>query len=59
MLNRNEKGSLVFRQLDFSVFIGEMFDKCKTEKEVNWLQEQLSETIECSAEERLDEIDEE
>lgn len=57
MLNRNEKGKLAFKSLDFEIFIGDMFAKCKTEREIEWLEEQLNGTVECSSQERRDEIE--
>lgn len=56
MLARNEKGRLVFNRLDFEILIGELYSKCETEDEVEWLEEQLQSIIECSAEERIDEL---
>ena len=57
MLNRNKKGKLVLKSLDLEIFIGELYEKCKTEKEVNWLEEQLQPMIKCLAEERINELD--
>lgn len=57
MVVRNDKGKLSFKSLDFEIVIGDMFEICKTEKEVLWVTEQLSSIIECSSDERLDEIE--
>ncbi|MBS5822422.1 MAG: hypothetical protein KID00_00945 [Clostridium argentinense] len=57
MLNRNEKGKLEFKSLDMQIFISDLFAECKTEKEINWVEEQLQAIVECSAEERLEELE--
>ena len=57
MLERNEKGKLVFKSLDMEIFIGDLFEQCKTEHEVQWLQEQLQGIIECCADEQLEDIE--
>jgi hypothetical protein len=56
MLSRNENGKLKFKSLDFEIFIGDLYAECNTEKEIEWLQEQLQPIIEGLAEERLEEI---
>ncbi|KZL94337.1 hypothetical protein [Clostridium magnum] len=56
MLERNEKGKLSLKSLDLEIFIGDLFAKCSTEEEIDWLQEQLQSCVECSAEERLEEL---
>ncbi|MPM84216.1 hypothetical protein SDC9_131287 [bioreactor metagenome] len=58
MLDRNENGKLRFKSLDMQILIGDLFAECKTEKEVNWLEEQLQPIVECSAEERRNELEE-
>jgi len=55
MLSR-ENGKLKLNSLDLEIFIGDLFAKCNTEKEINWLEEQLQLMIECLAEERINEI---
>lgn len=57
MLNRNAKGKLEFKSLDMQIFIGDLYAECKTEKEINWVEEQLQAIVECSAEERLEELE--
>jgi len=56
MLERNEEGRLKFDSLGMEIFIGGLFQKCNTEHEVNWLEEQLQDIVEMSAEEKLDEL---
>jgi hypothetical protein len=57
MLKRNEKGKLLLKSLDLDIFIGDLFAKCDTEKEIEWLQEQLQSCTECRAEERIEELE--
>jgi hypothetical protein len=57
MLSRNKDGKLVLKSLDLEIFIGDMFGKCKNQHEIDWLQEQLSSCVECSADERTNEIE--
>lgn len=57
MLDRREDGKLVFRELDFKILAGDMFEKCKTMREKEWLEEQLTGCIEVCAEEREDELE--
>lgn len=57
MLSRNEKGKLALKSLDFQILISDMFTECKDQREIEWLGEALSGIVECSAEERLDEIE--
>lgn len=59
MINRDYKGRMVFQSLDFRILIGDLFEKCKTVNEVEWLTEQLTSAIECASEERTEEIEEE
>lgn len=41
MVRRKENGKLALRSLDLEIFLGEMFLKCKTDEEIEWLQEQI------------------
>ena len=56
MLSRNEKGNLKLKSLDLEIFFGELYEKCNSESEIDWLQEQLISMIECAAEERKEEL---
>ena len=46
-----------FEYLNWQIRIGEEFQKCKTEKEVIWIQEQFTEMVDCLQEERLEELE--
>ena len=41
MVERNVNGKLVLKSLDLEIFLGEMFLKCNTDEEIEWLQEQI------------------
>lgn len=56
MLKRSEREKLVFKSLHTNIFIGGLFEQCKTEQEIQWLQEQLQGIIECCANEQLENI---
>jgi len=58
MISRNEKGKLVIQSLDMEIFIGELFEKCQTEHEVEWVQNEITGIIDLIADERLNEIEE-
>lgn len=45
MLNRNRNGTLSLKHLDLEIFLGELFLKCKSEEEIDWLKEEISETV--------------
>jgi hypothetical protein len=55
VLERVDK-KLIFSSLDFEILIGDLYEKCESEQEIEWLQDQLSSIVECLAEERMDEI---
>lgn len=56
MLSRNENGKLVLKSLDLQIFLGDLFEKCENEHEIEWLQNQITECTECIAEERKEEL---
>ncbi|EDS78067.1 hypothetical protein CBC_0711 [Clostridium botulinum C str. Eklund] len=56
MLERNEKGKLFLRSLDLQIFLGNLYAECRNQHEVEWVQEQLSDAVECLAEERIEEL---
>lgn len=56
MLKRKENGKLVLSSLDLQIFLGDLFEECENEKEVEWLTEQICEAAECVGEERLEEM---
>jgi hypothetical protein len=51
-----ENGKLLLSSLDFEILIGDLYEKCESEQEIEWLQDQLASIVECLAEERMDEI---
>jgi hypothetical protein len=51
-----ENGKLKFSSLDFEILIGDMYSECETEKEIEWLKEQLQPIIEGLADERIEEL---
>lgn len=54
-----KNGQLCMQSLDVQIMIGDMFEACKNEHEVEWLQEQLLSIVECIGEERLEELERE
>ena len=57
MLSRKENGKLSLSSLDLQILFGDLYEKCKTTHEVDWLSEQLVGYAESMQEERNDEID--
>ncbi|WP_195540477.1 hypothetical protein [Eubacterium maltosivorans] len=51
ILSRNEKEKLYLDQLGLEILIGGLFDKCKNLDELEWVEEQLTDTIELISEE--------
>ena len=54
MVERNVNGKLVLKFLDLEIFLGEMFLKCNTDEEIEWLQEQISEALDVIVDEAKD-----
>ena len=54
MVERNVNGKLVLKSLDLEIFLGEMFIECNTDKEVEWLQEQILEALDVIVDEAKD-----
>lgn len=52
MINRKENGKLEIQSMALELCIGDMFEKCKSKREVEWLRENLVSIVECTAEER-------
>ncbi len=44
--------------LNWQIIIGNEYQKCLDEKEVEWLREQLVDMVECLADERIEELEE-
>lgn len=57
ILSRNEKGDLELNSLDLEIFLGELFMECNTQKEIDWLSEQLQDFIVCISEDREEELE--
>lgn len=56
MLERTEKGKLKLNSLNLQIFLGDLFEKCEDEHEIEWLQNQIIECTECIADERREEL---
>ena len=54
MVERNVNGKLVLKFLDLEIFLGEMFIECNTDKEVEWLQEQILKALDVIVDEAKD-----
>lgn len=50
-------GKLELKSLDLMIQLGNLFEHCKTEKEIDWLLQQIVESAEVVAEEVLDELE--
>lgn len=59
ILSRNEKEKLYLDQLGLEILIGGLFDKCKNLDELEWVEEQLTDTIELISEEYQEALEEE
>ena len=53
MFERNEKGKLVFKRLDFEIAIGDIFEKISPDNidDLNWMVEKMIESIQLCAHE--------
>lgn len=56
MVERKENGKLAFKSLDFEIFIGDIYEQCNTESEINFIMENMQGIVESLAEERLEEL---
>jgi hypothetical protein len=54
---RNERGSLTLNRADLDIIIGQIIDICRTEKELEWVQDQLIGCIESMVEGKLEELE--
>lgn len=57
MISRNEKGKLSAKTLDIQIFFDDLFALCKTESEVEWVQEILDSAMEVSHDDQLERIE--
>lgn len=58
IVTRSVTGKLTFNHLNMLSLFDEMFQECKTEEDVEWLQEQLQSYLDRSADETSDRIQE-
>lgn len=56
VIRRNDNGKLVLNHLDTQVMFDGLFYYCKTEKEVEWLQECLQGYLEGAAEDAIENL---
>lgn len=56
-IKRNERNKLELKLLDFQVMIGEIFEKCENQVEVEWVKEQLESVVEVCSEERIEDLE--
>lgn len=59
ILSRNEKEKLYLDQLGLEILVGGLFDKCKNLDELEWVEKQLTDTIELISEEYQEALEEE
>lgn len=57
IVERIENGNLKINTLDLQILIGDMFELCKNEHEVEFISENIIGTVENISEERLEEIE--
>lgn len=58
MIERGRDGKLRVDALDAEIFFGDLFEKCESVREVDWVKEQLMGVIEVASEERVYELEE-
>ena len=51
--------SMKYNSLDFDIYVGNLFEMCESEDQVEWLKDQLSTSIDCLGDERIDELESE
>lgn len=56
MLSRIEGGRLSLQSLDLKIFLGDVFAVCQTQKEIEWVAEQIKSCVDLIADERSDEL---
>ena len=57
MLKRKGNGKLSLSILDLEIFMGDLFEQCKTIHEIEWLSEQLQGCAEVIRDERTTELE--
>jgi len=57
MLSRKENGKLSLEYPELQKFLSDLFEKCKTEIEVTWLSEQISDYTEAVADDRVEDLE--
>ncbi|MGL5712230.1 MAG: hypothetical protein ACRCX2_04370 [Paraclostridium sp.] len=58
MIKRTERGTLQVNTLELDIFMGELFLNCNTEKEVEFISELITGSLEKTSEERIEELEE-
>lgn len=56
MLKRIENGRLKLNGLELEVFIDDLFQKCNTTKEIEWINDELNSMLDVCYERRIEEI---
>lgn len=56
IVERTENGKLKINTLDLEILIGDMFDLCKNEHEVDFVIDAITGAVEIISEEMLDEL---
>ena len=49
---------MVINALDIQIYLGDLFDRCEDEHDVDWLAGQLIDMVDCMAEETIEEMEE-
>lgn len=57
ILNRNEDGKLKINTLNLQILFGDLFEICNSEKEINFVLNNIVECAECIADEIMEEKD--
>lgn len=58
-IEKTESGRICLGTLSLEIFIGEIFEVCDNEEQIEFVKENLIDIIECVADERLEELEEE
>jgi hypothetical protein len=59
LITRNERGKLKFNTLEMEIMFDDLFDICKNQDEIEWLQEQLQSYVEGAANEKIEWLEQE
>jgi hypothetical protein len=58
-IEKTKSGRICLGTLSLEIFIGEIFEVCDNEEQIEFVKENLIDIIECVADERLEELEEE